>query len=127
MDIRRGQIWWWNCPDHDRKHIQQGIRPVVVVSNDACNAASEVVTIVPLTTSAKRPFPQQVPVVFDGSVSIALADQITSIPINELSRYICDLRNFQMDQIDTAIAVQLGFVGVGTRPYAPFPKERDGE
>ena len=115
MNIHRGQVWWWNCPDHDRKHIQQGMRPVVIVSNDVCNAASEVVTVVPFTTSAKRPFPQQVPVVFEGSVSIALADQMTSIPISELQRHICDLRDFQMEYIDKAICVQLGFINVDVK------------
>ena len=127
MDIRRGQVWWWNCPDHDRKQIQTGTRPVVVVSNDTCNQASEVITVVPLTTSIKRPYPQQVPVIFEGNVSIALADQITSIPIIELHRYICDLRDFQMDQIDKAVAIQLGLVSVESRPYAPFPKKHEDE
>lgn len=121
MNIKRGQVWWWNCPDHNRKHIQEGTRPVVVVSNDTCNKASEVITVVPMTTSIKKPFPQQVPVIMDGNVSIALADQITSIPVSELHRYICDLRDFQMDQVDKAVAIQLGFVSSGERPYAPFP------
>lgn len=110
MDIRRGSVWWWNCPNHDRQHIQEGMRPAVVVSNDVCNEASGVVTIVPFTSKVKRPYPQQVPVVFLEGVSIALADQITSIPVSELHRYIGDLRDFQMEQIDRAIAVQLGLV-----------------
>ena len=108
MDIRRGQVWWWTCPNHEREHIQQGTRPVVVVSNDTCNQASKVITVVPFTTSVKRPFPQQVPLVLDGNLSIAIADQITSIPVGELHRYICDLRDFQMEQVDKAIAIQLG-------------------
>ena len=115
MDIRRGQVWWWNCPDHDRAHIEQGMRPAVVVSNDVCNSASPVVTIVPFTTSVKKPYPQQVPTIFNKSVSIAIADQITSIPAGELDRFICTLADFQMEQIDRAIAVQLGFVPVSSR------------
>lgn len=112
MEIRRGSIYWWDCPEHHRKHIQQGVRPVVVVSNDACNEASGVVTVVPFSTKAKKAYPQQVPVIFDESVSIALCDQITSVPVEELSRYICDLRSFQMEHIDKAIAVQLGLATV---------------
>ena len=57
---------------------------------------------------------------FDDGVSIALTDQITSIPVEELYRYICDLSTYQMDMIDTALAVQLGFVDVADRPYASF-------
>ena len=114
MDIRRGQVWWWDCPEHNREHIEQGVRPVVIVSNDVCNAASPVVTVVPFTTSAKKPYPQQVPVVFNKSVSIAIADQLTSVPTCELSRLICTLADFQMEQVDRAIAVQLGFVPLPT-------------
>lgn len=119
MDIRRGSVWWWHCPYHDRKHIQEGKRPVVVVSNDMCNHAQSVVTVVPFTTRVKRPYPQHVPVIFDENVSIALTEQMTSIPVNELGSYICDLREFQMNQIDTAMSIQLGLVDMSDKPYAP--------
>lgn len=123
MEIKRGQVWWWNCPEHNRIHIQEGTRPVVIVSNDDCNQNSDVVTVVPFTTRVKKPYPQQVPVVFQDNVSIALADQLTSIPVSELHRYISDLSQFQMDQIDTAIAIQLGLVDVRDRPYSLFSKK----
>lgn len=114
-DIRRGQVWWWNCPAHNRKHIQEGRRPVVIVSNDTCNKASPVVTVVPLTTSVKRPYPQQVPLIFQEHISIAIADQITSVPVSELENYVCTLCDFQVDQIDRAIAVQLGLAHLTDR------------
>lgn len=120
MEIRRGAVYWWDCPDHGRKHIQEGVRPVVVVSNDQCNQSSGVVTVVPFSTKIKRPFPQQVAVVFDGGVSIALCDQVTSIPVDELHKYVCDLQTYQMDQIDIALAIQLGFVSADSRPYSMF-------
>lgn len=110
MNIKRGTVWWWNCPNHNRAHIQEGMRPVVVVSNDTCNEVSSVVTVVPFTTQIKKPYPQQVPLVFDGGISIALADQITSIPVDELHRFIGYLKDWQMEQVDRAVAIQLGFV-----------------
>lgn len=110
MDIRRGQVWWWNCPNHNRKHIQEGKRPVIIVSNDVCNERSPVVTVVPCTTSVKRPYPQQVPLILKHNISIAIADQITSIPIDELDSLSCTLCDFQMEQVDRALAVQLGLV-----------------
>lgn len=122
MIITRGSVWWWKCEGEDRAHIQQGVRPVVVVSNDICNSSSSVITVVPLTTKVKRPFPQQVPIIMNENVSIALTDQITSIPITELTYHICNLQPFQMDQIDRGIAIQLGFVDVKDRPYSVFPK-----
>lgn len=110
MNVRRGQVWWWNGPDHDRPHIQTGGRPVVIVSNDVCNEMSPVVTVVPFTSRVKHPYPQHAPVIFNHRVSIALADQITSIPQSELSELVCDLCDFQMEQVDRAIAVQLGLI-----------------
>ena len=118
MEIRRGSVYWWNCPEHSRKHIQEGVRPVVVVSNDTCNQFSEVVTVVPFTTAVRRPFPQQVALVLPDGVSIALCDQVTSVPVEELQRYVCDLHSYQMDQLDAALAIQLGFVSVEDRPYS---------
>lgn len=115
MDIKRGDVWWWKGPSNHRLHIQEGSRPCVVVSNDQCNKASGVVTILPFTTKIKRPYPQQVPIVFDGGVSIALADQITTIPKTELDNRVCKLTNWQMAQIENAILIQLGIL--------PAPKE----
>jgi mRNA interferase MazF len=107
-NIRRGQVWWWNCPKHNREHIHEGDRPVVIISNDICNAASPVVAVVPFTTVVKKPYPQQVPLIFDKRVSIAIVDQLTSIPKSELDRLICTLADFQMEQVDKAIACHLG-------------------
>lgn len=118
MEIRRGSVYWWNCPDHNRNHIQQGVRPVVVVSNDTCNQFSGVVTVVPFTSRVKRPFPQQVAVVMPEGVSIALCDQVTSIPVGEIQGHICDLHSYQMDQIEVALAIQMGFVSADDRPYS---------
>ena len=117
MEIKRGQVWWWACPRHDRRHIQQGTRPVIVVSNDACNAASGVITVVPLTSSVKKPYPQQTPIILPDGVSVALADQITSIPVEELVNLECELRDFQMEQVDRAIAIQLGFLSPDSRSF----------
>ena len=123
MEIRRGSVYWWNCPDHNRRHIQEGVRPVVVVSNDDCNQFSGVVTVVPFSTKVKRPYPQQVAVVLSDSVSIALCDQVTSVPVEELERHVCDLYDYQMDMIDNALAIQLGLVSTADRPYSAFHRK----
>lgn len=117
-DIRRGQVHWWKCPDHNRTYVQGGVRPVVIVSNDHCNRYCKSITVVPLTTSVKLPYPERVPIIFDGKISTALADQITTISVDELSGFVCDLSSYQLDQIDTAIALQLGFTTIYDHPYA---------
>lgn len=123
MEIRRGSVYWWNCPEHNRKHIQQGVRPVVVVSNDDCNQFSGVVTVVPMSTRVKRPYPQQAAVVLPDGVSVALCDQVTSVPVDELQRHVCDLYDYQMDQIESALAIQMGFISASDRPYSAFHRK----
>lgn len=109
MEIKRGDIFWWAGVPEGRGHIQHGSRPVVVVSNDKCNEASGVITVIPCTTHATTAYPQQVPVIFAGKISVVLADQITSVPRDELNPYpIAHLLPFQMEQVDRAIRVQLG-------------------
>lgn len=106
--ISRGDIYWWNCPVHNRPHLLNKTRPVLVVSNNACNLSSGVITVAPLTTSAKKAYPTQVPVVINGGVSIILLDKVTSIPVEELGGKITHLKDWQMEQADRALRVQLG-------------------
>lgn len=106
--ISRGEVLWWRGVPDSREHIQAGARPVVVVSNDKCNKSSGVITVLPLTTRATTAYPQQVPVVVGGKISVVLGDQITSVPRDELGDHIGWLQPFQMEQVDRAIAVQLG-------------------
>lgn len=110
MEIRRGQVVWWEGVPEGRPHIQSGRRPAVVVSNNWCNKSSGVITICPLTTRATVAYPQQAPVVFAGKISVVLADQITTVPKSEITEVVGHLQPYQMAQVDTAVQVQLGFV-----------------
>lgn len=112
MNYHRGGVYWWSGYNHNRTHIQTGTRPVVIVSNDVCNELSPVIAVVPLTTHIKSPYPQQVPIIMNGGVSIVLADQITTVPVDELGSFVCTLKDFQMEQIDRAIKVQLGLIDI---------------
>ena len=109
--ISRGDIYWWNCPVHNRPHLLNKTRPVLVVSNNTCNLNSGVITVAPLTTSAKKAYPTQVPVVVNGGVSVILLDKVTSIPVEELGKKITHLKDWQMEQADRALIVQLGLDG----------------
>lgn len=122
--ISRGDIYWWNCPVHNRPHLLNKTRPVLVVSNNTCNLNSGVITVAPLTTSAKKAYSTQVPVVINGGVSIILLDKVTSIPVEELGSKITYLKDWQMEQADKALRVQLGLeVHDAEYDECPFPKE----
>ena len=112
--ISRGDVYWWNCPVHNRPHLLNKTRPVLVVSNNTCNLNSGVITVAPLTTSAKKAYPTQVLVVINGGVSIILLDKVTSIPVEELGDKMTRLKDWQMEQVDRALTVQLGLDGGDT-------------
>ena len=57
--IRRGDIWFAVLDPTVGNEIRKR-RPVVVVSNDAGNRVSGVITIVPLTSNIERVFPFEV-------------------------------------------------------------------
>lgn len=57
--MKRGDIYFATL-DPTRGAEVQKTRPVVVVSNNAANRASAVVTVVPLTSSVERVYPFEV-------------------------------------------------------------------
>jgi mRNA interferase MazF len=52
--IRKYDIWLADLPAVPESHVQSGVRPVIVVSNDVANAHSPIISIVPLTTNLSR-------------------------------------------------------------------------
>ena len=52
--MKRFEVWQANLPCRDNSSIQQGCRPIIIVSNDHANQHSPVVTVVPLTSKAKK-------------------------------------------------------------------------
>lgn len=52
--IRKYDIWLADLPAVPESHVQSGVRPVIVVSNDVANAHSPIISVVPLTTNLSR-------------------------------------------------------------------------
>ena len=71
---------------------QRGLRPVLVVSNDAFNRAIPNVTVLPLTSTARRLYPSEVSlpqgVAGQPLASIVLAHQIRTISQRRLGRQL---------------------------------------
>lgn len=112
MTIRRYEIYQAELPVVQGSHIQSGRRPVVIVSNDAANTYSPVVTVVPLTTKlAKKHLPTHVLILTSGlrAVSLALCEQLTSLDKARLTNYIGHISEpADCAALDRAMAVQLG-------------------
>ena len=91
--------------------MQEGSRPVLVISNDMANKNSDVVTVIPLTSQMKRIELPTHCIIRDllDEDSVVLAEQITAIPKWRLHRKLCSCTDeVQVNEIERAVKVQLG-------------------
>lgn len=110
----RLDLYWVNLGEQ-RGHIQGGMRPCVVVSNNKANTFSPVVTVVPVTTKTKKMLPTHVSLT-RGKAGIEADSTILleqNIPINksQLMEYIGKIDDIEIiKKINQAISLQLGLV-----------------
>lgn len=112
--ICRYDIWLADLPGKGDSHVQRGLRPVVVVSNDTANRYSPVISIVPLTSKLnKTAMPTHVYLRASGldRASLALCEQLTTVDKRCLIRRLGTVEpGFQRLAIRHGLAVQLGLV-----------------
>lgn len=109
---KRGDIYMARLrADEDGGSLQEGVRPILVISNDKCNEHNPVITIVPLTSRLrKNPLPTHVLIKECGLVkpSIALAEQIMTLNKSRLGKRMGSIRaTVYQTRVDRAIKVQL--------------------
>ena len=110
---RRGDVWYADIVVPGKDELPAKARPVVVVSNDVCNANSPHITVVPLTTQVHRLLPTHVIVPNSRetglrSVSVAKAENIMPLKKKTLIDCVGELPMSVMQLIDNAVLVQLG-------------------
>lgn len=119
----RMEIWFADLGKHPGRCVQEGVRPVLVVSNNKANTHSQAVTVLPMTSRMKKPLlPSHVPL---GSLSmvishdyheyfhaaLVLVEQITTIDKDMLIRYVGRVQSRKKQQeIDGVLLKQLGAV-----------------
>ena len=116
--MRRGEVYDARLdPTEDSE--QAGIRPVIIVSRDAINAASQVVLAVPCTTyrPGKRIYPSQVLLQApDGGLerdSVALGEQIRTLAKTRFLRLRGMLSSSSLTQLEQALLIALDLPGQG--------------
>ena len=108
---KRMDIWYAHLKENTGTSVQEGSRPVLVISNDIANRCSDVITVIPLTSQIKK---MELPthcIVKDllDEDSVVLAEQITAIPKKRLNRKLCSCEDEKLIcAIETAVKVQLG-------------------
>ena len=106
--LRRGDVYLANFKDAVGSE-QSGIRPVVILQNNKGNLHSQTTIAAMITSQRKRPLPVHVGLHSAGfrRTSYALLEQIRTVSVKRLEKYICTLNHADMRKIDKAIIISL--------------------
>lgn len=111
----RGEIWIAYLKKTNSS-IQGGSRPVVIISNDYFNESSNVVHIIPITSSLKpsrrKRLPVHVPIDHTKYTlrkeSTVIVEQLNLIPKKDVLKFVSKLDEKDVTRIEDAIKLQLG-------------------
>lgn len=103
----RGEVWWVNFDPAVGGEIQK-TRPAVIVSNNAANVTSNRIQVVPLTSNTGRLYASEAIVSFNGRLSKAMADQLTTAAKERFKSKIGIITPQDMKAVEDVIRVQLG-------------------
>lgn len=110
MEIHYGEIWWVQ-PQNIQGHMQCGMRPWVIVSNDIGNNHSPLVNAVPLTTNLnKKPLPTHCEIISSSEPSLALCEQVRPIDKRDLINKIGECKKFELRQISICLMIQFNIL-----------------
>ena len=109
IEVTRGDVVWVNFPQGNGS-VQSGVRPAIVVSNDKNNRYSPNITVVPVTSKSKKYIPTHVYVGTQGGLSkssTVLCEEVMPVDKKRITGYIGHLFGNSMNQIETAIKIQM--------------------
>lgn len=109
-EISRGEIYYADLSDTVGSE-QEGQRPVLILQNDKGNQHSTTTIVAAITSSKKKkPLPTHVTLTTDGLErrSIVLLEQLRTVDIRRLGRYVGTVAQEEMEAVDKAAAVSLG-------------------
>ena len=112
----RGMVYWADIPKYDvNPNVQNGRRPVVIVSNNVANCVSNNVTIVPCTTNTDKN-PEQpthyIMALNSKEDSMVLCEDIITISKSLLAGFMGILDEHIMQEIDECLKVALNLTDV---------------
>lgn len=109
--IRRGEIYNFDFSP-GRGSEQTGVRPALIVQNDAGNQYSSTTIVAAISTKRRRPYLFHVPFTARESGlpedSIVKCEQIQTVDQSRLGRLLGRLTNEKMQEVDLALHHSLG-------------------
>lgn len=120
----RGEIWFANLGYHPGTSVQDGCRPVLIISNDKGNHFASTIVVLPMTIRMKKcSLPSHVELRQEDlskanlnrpfEESLLLAEQITTIGKSALRSYIGKVEAPEkLAEIEHAVKAQLGMKAV---------------
>lgn len=116
-DVKRGEIYYISRGGYNTGSEQQADRPGVIVSNDKNNKNSQTLEVVYLTTQPKNELPTHCTIRSTGRVSTVLCEQIHTVAVERIGKYIgvCTAQEMQNIDIGLMISIGLGDAGGGDK------------
>lgn len=116
-DVKRGEIYYISRGGYNTGSEQQADRPGVIVSNDKNNKNSQTLEVVYLTTQPKNELPTHCTIRSTGRVSTVLCEQIHTVAVERIGKYIgvCTAQEMQNIDIGLMISIGLGDAGEATK------------
>ena len=109
---QRGDIWFVELGCHPGTSVQDGCRPAFIMSNDAANLHSGIVTVVPMTSKLKKAYlPTHVILADEGPAlepSMVLGEQLTTVGKLALKSYVGRVSLKKVHEIEKAVEAHLG-------------------
>ena len=116
--ITRGDIIQVYRPNKNSsgKCVQEGTRPMLVISNDVCNSVSPVITALPLTSSYRKltkPLPTHIVINdIEGTgltkTSVVMAEQICPVDKRDIIMFLGALPKKYISSVERALKIQMG-------------------
>lgn len=114
-DVKRGEIYYISRGGYNTGSEQQADRPGVIVSNDKNNKNSQALEVVYLTTQPKNELPAHCTIRSTGRVSTVLCEQIHTVAVERIGKYIGVCTVQEMQNIDIGLMISIGLGDGGGR------------
>lgn len=114
-DVKRGEIYYISRGGYNTGNEQQADRPGVIVSNDKNNKNSQTLEVVYLTTQPKNELPTHCTIRSTGRVSTVLCEQIHTVAVERIGKYIGVCTAQEMQNIDIGLMISIGLGDGGGR------------